>query len=166
MVIKSCRVTSDCLCYNSFGWDILTQMHKGDFLCLVASRSFTHEGEFLCLSVSGQRHGCQAHKHIDLLLSKVTFVSLCVPNDSVDSITRRGTVGRPRKACLRFTWSHACAFIVETQRLDGRLLVFGCERHVAPPRKPKGPMSVSSGGSGSSPEARLQLFKPDRVSKP
>ena len=50
-----------------------------------------------------------------------------------------------REACLCFTRSHVRALIAETQRFDGCLLVFGCERHVAPLRKPKGPTGVSSG---------------------
>ena len=57
--------------------------------------------------------------------SEVTFVSLCVPNASVDSITRRGTARMLREAFLCFTWSHARALIAETQHFDGRLLVFG-----------------------------------------
>ena len=41
------------------------------------------------------------HMHVELFVS--TFMSLCVPDDSVDSNTRRGTVWRPREACLCFT---------------------------------------------------------------
>ena len=129
--------SGDCPCYNCFRCKILPQMHEGDFICLVASRSFTHEDDFLCVSVSGHRHGCQAHKRIDLLLSRVTFVSPCVPNDSVDSITRRGTIGRPRKACLLFTRSHACSIIAETQWLDGRPCIRVWTPRRAAPKNPR-----------------------------
>ena len=73
------------------------------------------------------------------------------------------------EACLYFVRSHVRALIAETQRSDGRLHVFGCERHVAPLRKPKGPTDVSSGDVGLARRPRLgsgYLRRMDGVSKP
>ena len=78
-------------------------------------------------------------------------------------------VGMSREACLCFTRSHVRALIAETQRFDGRLHLFGCERHVAPPRKPKGPTDVSSGDAGLARRQRPgsgYLRRTDGVSKP
>ena len=132
-----------CRCFRSQARLSSPQMHEGDFICLPASLPFMHGDDFLCVSVSGHTHGCQAHKHMTCNYP-VTFVSLCVPNASVDYITRTGTVGMSREACLCFTRSHIRVLIAETQRFDERLLLLGCEQHVAPLRKPKGPTSISS----------------------
>ena len=78
-------------------------------------------------------------------------------------------VGKLREACLCFTWSHVRVLIAETQCFDGCLLVFGCERHMAPPQKPKGPTGVSSGDAGLARRPRPgsgYLRRTNGVSKP
>ena len=78
-------------------------------------------------------------------------------------------VGMPREACLCFTRSHVRALIAETQCFDGRLHLFGCERHVAPLRKPKGLTDVSSGDASLARHPRPgsgYLRRMDGVSKP
>ena len=78
-------------------------------------------------------------------------------------------VGMPMEACLCYTRSHVRALIAETQCFDGRLHVFGCECHVATPRKSKGPTDVSSGDVGLARRPRLgsgYLRRMDGVSKP
>ena len=57
-------------------------------------------------------------------------------------------VGTPREACLCLMRSHVHALIAETQRFDRCFHLLGCERHMALPRKPKGPTGVSSGDAG------------------
>ena len=78
-------------------------------------------------------------------------------------------VGTPREACLCLMRSHVRALIAETQRFDGRLHIFGCERHVVPPRKPKGLTDVSSGDAGLARRPRPgsgYLRRMNGVSKP
>ena len=73
------------------------------------------------------------------------------------------------EACLYFVRSHVRALIAETQRFDGRLHIFGCERHMAPPQKPKGPTDVSSGDAGLAHRPRPgsgYLRRTEGVSKP
>ena len=73
------------------------------------------------------------------------------------------------EACLCFVWSHVHALIAETQCFDGRLHVFGCERYMATPQKPKGPTDVSSGEAGLARRQRPgsgYLRRTDGVSKP
>ena len=78
-------------------------------------------------------------------------------------------MGMAMEACLCFVWSHVHALIAETQCFDGRLHLLGCELHVAPPRKPKGPTDVSSGDAALARCPRPgsgYLWRTDGVSTP
>ena len=91
-----------------------------------------------------------------------------VPNDSVEPFATAGTSVQRGEAWLCFTKSHIRVFIAETQRFDGRLVVFGSERHVAPLQKHNGPTGVSSGDAALARRPRPgsgYLRRTDGVSK-
>ena len=97
-------------------WEQIVELRNLEIVQTPCLHGFTSVP--LRLNESTESFGTQTHGSVTLYyraacllaaLCRVTLVCLGVPNDSVDSITRRGTIGRPRKACLRFTWSHACA---------------------------------------------------------
>ena len=78
-------------------------------------------------------------------------------------------VRTPTEVCLCLMQSHLRALIAETQRFDGRFHRLGCELHMVPPRKPKGPTDVSSGDAGLARHQRLgsgYLRRMDGISKP
>ena len=51
-----------------------------------------------------------------MVLYRVMFACVCVPNDSVDSFRRRGTDEKPMEAYFSIRQSHVRAFTAETQR--------------------------------------------------
>ena len=98
--------------------------HKGFLIVFRMSRWARSKGE-ACTS-SPRRHS--------LFLLDVTFVCL---------LRKPNRFGRLSLLEL-FSLHDIRAFIGETQRFDGRLLRFGCERHMSLLRKPSGPTGVSS----------------------
>ena len=83
------------------------------------SRFFLDKGvdvrDYLCFSVKGHKHGHTSLKGFLIIYSHAQRFSNCILNESMDSVSRRGTDVKPTEAWFVLTRSHICAFITETQ---------------------------------------------------